>query len=188
MDKPSTIDRLHAREHAKPEIPNGMHERAERMKASAPQRHFEATARALPDKLFQDHPGVIAVAAAADAARARSKRLSTASKQVIAETVQRLQTEVHEAAAEVRLAALDDVLGGESAFPRALAAMEHHQRLQHQLAAAEMAQVTICSMPMGAGEFAAAVQAKENALRDLLNGLKREYLQARPELLEKAGA
>lgn len=188
MEKLSTIERMHAREHEKPAIYSAARERAERWDAEAPQRHFEATARALPDELFKDHPEVIVATEMANAARSRHSRLHRLGKQEPAALVLHLQDEVLKASQAIRLAALDDALDGDVAFPKAMAAMERLEILGRRLEAAEMVRIVASSMPMGSGEFADLANARENVLRALLISLKREYLQAHPELLGSTGA
>lgn len=187
MHKPSTIERLHQSEaeRAKPTIRNGQLERERRWEAEEPQRLVDAAAKALPDDLFNDHPGLALATATAEAAKARAEGLSRHSdKRAIGETLQALETALHGASAAVRDAALDDAMAGDNDFPKALAAMESLDRIKRQVEAARIAKAVIERLPNGLAEFSDMAHARKEARYALLIQLKRDHLQANPDLLE----
>ena len=163
-------------------------ERMRRRDTEAPQRHFDATARALPDALFSDHPEVILAREQASAAARRAERMGTASKHAAILLVQNLNAEVQAAATEVQLAAIDDALADDKGFPLALAAMEHHEQMQRRLKAAQMAHEVLSKAPMSLGNYYELASKAKAVLSDLLLQLKQEHLRAHPELLETPSA
>ena len=77
---------------------------------------------------------------------------------------------------------------GDSAFPLALAAMEHHSKALQRLQAARMANEVLSKAPMSLGAYWEQAQKSEAAHNELVLRLKREYLQAHPELLQEHSA
>lgn len=159
-------------------------ERMRRRDTEAPQRHYDATARALPDSLFKDHPEVILAREQASAAMRRVERMGTASKQAAMQLVQNLDAEVQATATEVQLAAIDDAIADDNGFPLALAAMERHEQMQRRLKAAQMAHEVLSKAPQSLSKYYELARKAESARDDLLLRLKREHLQAHPELLK----
>lgn len=163
-------------------------ERMRRREAEAPQRNFDATARALPSTLFEDHPEVILAREQANTTKRRVERMGTASKQAAIQLMQDLEAEAQAAAAEVQLAAIDDALANDKGFPLALAAMERHEQMQRRLKAAQMVHEVLSKAPMSLGKHYEQASNAKAVLNDLLLQLKREHLQAHPELLETPSA
>lgn len=183
MDLPPALIKL--QQHHKPDVIHDAHaERTRRYAEGAPQRHVEATARALPDSLFASHPEVVQATLQATTARNRVERMIKTSKQAIAALVAELESEAKNAAEAVQLAAIDDAIAGDSAFPLALVAMEHHSKAQQRLQAARMANEVLSKAPMSLDKYREQAQKSEAARNELLLCLKREHLQAHPELLQ----
>lgn len=184
MDLPPALIKL--QQQHKPEVIHDAHaERARRYAEGAPQRQVEATARALPDSLFASHPEVVQATHQATTARNRVERMTKTSKQAIATLITELEAEAKSAADAVQLAAIDDAIAGDSAFPLALAAMEHHSKAQQRLQAARMAHEVLSKAPMSLGAYWEQARKSEAAHNELLLRLKREHLQAHPELLQE---
>ena len=63
--------------------------------------------------------------------------------------------------------------------------MEHHSKAQQRLQAARMASEVLSKAPMSLGQYWERAQKLEAARNELLLRLKREHLQAHPELLRE---
>lgn len=186
MDLPPALDPQQQRKTAV--IPDSHAERMRRWETEAPQRQIEATARALPDSLFKDHPEVIQATQQARTAERRAERMGKISKQAVDQLVRNLEVEVQAAADAVHLAAIDDAVADDQEFPLALAAMERHDQAQRRLQAARMAHEVLSKVPVSVAEYWELSRKAESARIGLLLQLKREYLQAHPELLQQPPA
>lgn len=186
MHDTQSIYERHASVQPEP-VPDSHGERQKRWEDGAADRRFDAAARALRDSLFDDVPEVIE---AIQAARSASQRLSLLSqpgrRSEAVSLVAALEAELNAASVDWRNAAIDDGLAGDADFSRALQVSERVEQLRLRLDAARAACEALTRSPQQMGEFAEDARAKECHLRDLLLMLKRQYLEAHPELLGDA--
>lgn len=160
-------------------------ERARRA-ATDPDRRFDATARALPDGLFSDHP---LVAQAAQDAKAKADRLAKVKHLPMFDgsaTIQQLEEDLQSALAASRYAAIDDALAGDNSFSGAVPALDYVEVLRRRLEAAKSVHAELGNK---SGYhlhkiFEDEAQSAEEHRQNLLLRLKQEHLQAHPELLQ----
>lgn len=186
MDLPPALDPQQQRKTTA--IHDSHAERTRRWDAGASQRQVEEAARALPDALFKDRPEVIQATQRARATEHRAERMGAISKQAVSQVVQNLEAEVQAAADAVQLAAIDDMIADDQEFPLALAAMERQDQAQQRLQAARMASEVLGKVPVSIAQYWEQARRAKSARLDLLLRLKREHLQAHPELLQEPPA
>lgn len=163
--------------------------RARRLEESAPQRHFEAVARALSDDVVADDPEVKRLAAEATAKDLRAKRVArTNCREELKRTIQQLLDQIACAEKEMRLAAVDDALDGALDFPRAVRVAGRADPLRRQLDSAQIALAVFMKSPLERTEFEDDVAIARNALQETLLSREHKYLREHPELLVTSSA
>lgn len=150
---------------------------------NAPQRRLEAIARALPDALFAEHPGVIKLSLEVRRREARVKRLAETSSQEVAGAVSTLRELLQAAEDRLSDAAIDDALSGDLEFAGALDEMEEIERLGRQVKACLLASKAIRMSPPEQRIFSERAQNARTELDRLLFLLKLDHVRAHPELL-----
>lgn len=156
-----------------------------RRQEAAPQRHLEAIARGLPDAMFADRPEIVSLTKELAVRKERVQRLARggALPGTVGDAISALQQQLTAAAEALRLAAIDDALAGDLEFPRALATRLPMELLELKLQAARLAYADLNRSPMSKTYFSEHLRRAEVGLGDALFRLKREHVQAHPELL-----
>jgi hypothetical protein len=142
---------------------------------------LDAAAQELSDHMFDDDPEIAALRAELEVCARRSKLVATAaarSKQpaVLAE----IQALIERSAEALRLAAIDDVIDGDSTFARASAASRHLDAMRERLAHAQLGFKALNREPFQVEvEFRDRARDAENRLKIALLERKREYVAKR---------
>lgn len=164
-------------------------ERARRT-ATDPALRFDAVARELPDTLFSDHPLVVQ---ATQDARTKADRLAKVKRLPMFDgsaTIQQIEEELQSALVASRYAAIDDALADDRSFSRAVPALEYVEVLKRRIEAAKSVHAELGNKSGFRlhGIFESEARAAEEHRQGLLLRLKREHLQAHPELLQEQSA
>lgn len=190
MQNLSTVERLWQGHEASKTILTGFSQsdRARRPEADTGSQNLDQVARGLPDALFASRPEIQRLTAQLHLLQARADGVAMRKTQpsTIAEAMAGMQRQLDAGAEELRLAALDDALHGDLEFPRALATKKSMDALAFKLQAARMAYADLSRSPPEQGEFRDQARQAETALKNALFRLKREHVQAHPELLPAA--
>jgi hypothetical protein len=152
----------------------------QRRVAMAESSLLEAAAQELSDDMFDDDPEIATLHAELGVRARRSKMAATAaarSKQ--ASVLAEIQALIEWAADALRLAAIDDVIDGDSTFARATAASQHLDAMRQRLAFAQLGFAALIREP-----FQVEVEFRDRAL-DAENRLKLALLERKREYVEK---
>lgn len=141
---------------------------------------LDATARALPDSLFADHPEVIQATERHTAAQRRHERLCNAARKTekMLGMLQHLEDELQAAQAQLRFAAIDDFLDGDIDFTVSVELLERVAVLQQRIQVANLARLDVQKSPVELREFKELAVQAETDLRNLLFKLKRQHVHA----------